>query len=176
MGSPDPAAETIQRKPGPSHASFPQPRGGSGTPVTLRDVASVEVSAMQRQGAVTRNGEGEVPLPKLASGESIGCFGLTEPNHGSDPAGMVTRAKKAEGGFVLSGAKTWITNAPIADLAVVWARTPDGVRGFIYDSATNVGAEWGVTEDGIKADYRDGVLEIRVAKPEETKPRKISVS
>ena len=73
-------------------------------------------------------------LPKLATGEMIGCFGLTEPDHGSDPGSMVTRAKAAPGGFRLSGAKTWITNAPIADLAVVWAKTEDDViRGFIVE-------------------------------------------
>lgn len=73
-------------------------------------------------------------LPKLATGEWIGCFGLTEPNHGSDPGSMVTRAKKVDGGYHLTGAKTWISNAPIADVFVVWAKTEDGViRGFILE-------------------------------------------
>jgi glutaryl-CoA dehydrogenase len=73
-------------------------------------------------------------LPKLATGEWIGCFALTEPNHGSDPAGMITRAKKAEGGFVLSGAKTWITNAPIADVLLVWAKDEkDVIRGYLLE-------------------------------------------
>ncbi len=73
-------------------------------------------------------------LPKLASGEWIGCFGLTEPNHGSDPGSMVTRAKKVDGGYSLTGAKTWISNAPIADVFVVWAKTEDGlIRGFILE-------------------------------------------
>jgi glutaryl-CoA dehydrogenase len=73
-------------------------------------------------------------LPKLASGEMIGCFGLTEPDHGSDPGSMITRAATAPGGFRLSGAKNWITNAPIADIAVVWAKTDDGaIRGFIVE-------------------------------------------
>ena len=73
-------------------------------------------------------------LPKLATGEWIGCFGLTEPNHGSDPGSMVTRAKKVDGGYSLTGAKTWISNAPIADIFVVWAKTEDGViRGFILE-------------------------------------------
>jgi glutaryl-CoA dehydrogenase len=73
-------------------------------------------------------------LPKLASGEWVGCFGLTEPDHGSDPGSMVTRARKVEGGYVLKGAKMWITNAPIADVFVVWAKTDDGViRGFILE-------------------------------------------
>ena len=73
-------------------------------------------------------------LPKLATGEWVGCFGLTEPDHGSDPGGMTTRASAAPGGWRLNGAKTWITNAPIADVLVVWAKTEDGViRGFILE-------------------------------------------
>jgi glutaryl-CoA dehydrogenase len=62
-------------------------------------------------------------LPRLASGEIVGCFGLTEPDHGSDPGSMVTRARPADGGYLLSGAKTWITNSPIADVFVVWAKS-----------------------------------------------------
>ena len=73
-------------------------------------------------------------LPKLATGEWIGCFGLTEPNHGSDPGSMITRAKSVPGGYSLSGAKMWITNSPIADVFVVWAKTDDGkIRGFILE-------------------------------------------
>jgi len=73
-------------------------------------------------------------LPKLATGERIGCFGLTEPNHGSDPGSMITRAHAAPGGFRLVGSKTWISNSPIADVFVVWAKTDDGViRGFILE-------------------------------------------
>src|ERR1700712_224040 len=73
-------------------------------------------------------------LPKLASGEWIGCFGLTEPDHGSDPGSMVTRARSVDGGYALHGAKMWISNAPIADVFVVWAKTDDGiVRGFILE-------------------------------------------
>ncbi|MCC0014558.1 MAG: acyl-CoA dehydrogenase [Rhodobiaceae bacterium] len=73
-------------------------------------------------------------LPKLASGEWVGCFGLTEPDFGSDPGGMATRARTADGGFLLSGSKTWITNSPAADVFVVWAKTDDGViRGFILE-------------------------------------------
>lgn len=73
-------------------------------------------------------------LPKLASGEWVGCFGLTEPDHGSDPGSMVTRARKVDGGYILNGAKMWITNAPIADLAVVWAKNDeDVIRGFIVE-------------------------------------------
>ena len=73
-------------------------------------------------------------LPKLASGEWIGCFGLTEPNFGSDAGGMITRAKKVAGGFTLTGSKMWISNAPIADVFVVWAKNDEGViRGYILE-------------------------------------------
>jgi glutaryl-CoA dehydrogenase len=73
-------------------------------------------------------------LPKLATGEYIGCFGLTEPDHGSDPGGMVTRARSVDGGYSLSGAKNWISNSPFADVFVVWAKDDEGViRGFILD-------------------------------------------
>ncbi|HVF64345.1 MAG TPA: acyl-CoA dehydrogenase [Casimicrobiaceae bacterium] len=73
-------------------------------------------------------------LPALASGEKIGCFGLTEPNHGSDPGSMITRARKSGDGFVLSGAKMWISNSPIADVFVVWAKNDEGVvRGYIVE-------------------------------------------
>jgi glutaryl-CoA dehydrogenase len=73
-------------------------------------------------------------LPKLTTGEWVGCFGLTEPDHGSDPGGMVTRARSVDGGYLVSGAKMWITNSPIADVFVVWAKTDDGViRGFVLE-------------------------------------------
>jgi len=73
-------------------------------------------------------------LPKLATGEWVGCFGLTEPDHGSDPGSMVTRAKNVQGGYLLNGAKMWITNSPIADVFVVWAKTDDGqIRGFVLE-------------------------------------------
>ena len=78
-------------------------------------------------------------LPKLATGEWVGCFGLTEPNHGSDPASMITRAKPVDGGFIMKGAKMWITNAPIADVFVVWAKLEgegegqSAIRGFILE-------------------------------------------
>src|SRR5438067_8722160 len=73
-------------------------------------------------------------LPKLASGEWVGCFGLTEPDHGSDPSSMVTRARKVDGGYRLSGAKMWITNSPIADVFVVWAKDDAGeIRGFVLE-------------------------------------------
>ncbi len=75
-------------------------------------------------------------LPKLATGEWIGCFGLTEPNHGSDPGSMVSRAKKAKGGYSLTGTKMWISNSPIADVFVVWAKDDEGaIRGFILEKS-----------------------------------------
>ncbi|RKQ62137.1 glutaryl-CoA dehydrogenase [Vogesella indigofera] len=73
-------------------------------------------------------------LPKLATGEWVGCFGLTEPDAGSDPAGMKTRARKVDGGYVLNGSKMWITNSPIADVFIVWAKDDDGeIRGFVLE-------------------------------------------
>ena len=73
-------------------------------------------------------------LPKLATGEWIGCFGLTEPNHGSDPGSMITRARKVPGGYSLSGAKMWISNSPFADVFVVWAKDDEGaIRGFVLE-------------------------------------------
>src|SRR4029077_19614749 len=75
-------------------------------------------------------------LPKLATGEFVGCFGLTEPDHGSDPGSMVTRAVKDGAGYRLNGAKTWITNSPIADIAVVWAKLDGAIRGFVVERGT----------------------------------------
>jgi glutaryl-CoA dehydrogenase len=75
-------------------------------------------------------------LPKLARAELIGCFGLTEPDHGSDPGGMTTRAEKVSGGYRLTGTKSWISNAPVADLAVVWAKLDGAIRGFIVERGT----------------------------------------
>jgi glutaryl-CoA dehydrogenase len=93
-------------------------------------------------------------LPKLATGEWIGCFGLTEPNHGSDPGSMVTRAKTVDGGYLLSGAKMWITNSPIADVFVVWAKTDDGrIRGFILEKG------W----DGLSAPAIHGKVGLRAS-------------
>jgi glutaryl-CoA dehydrogenase len=76
-------------------------------------------------------------LPKLATGEMVGCFGLTEPDYGSDPGSMVTRGEKVAGGYSLTGAKTWITNAPVADIAVVWAKLDGVIRGFIVERGTS---------------------------------------
>ena len=77
-------------------------------------------------------------LPEMAKGNLIGCFGLTEPDAGSDPSSMKTKAKKAEGGYILNGSKTWITNSPIADILVIWAKDEDGIlRGFIVERDFN---------------------------------------
>ena len=75
-------------------------------------------------------------LPRLAKGEAIGCFGLTEPDHGSDPGGMITRAEKKDGRYVLNGAKMWITNGTIADIAVVWAKCNGAIKGFLVEKGT----------------------------------------
>jgi len=93
-------------------------------------------------------------LPKLATGEWIGCFGLTEPDHGSDPGSMVTRAKSVDGGYSVSGAKMWITNSPVADVFVVWAKTDDGViRGFILEKGM----------DGLSAPKIEGKFSLRAS-------------
>ena len=93
-------------------------------------------------------------LPKLARGETVICFGLTEANHGSDPSGMETRAKSAEGGFVLNGSKMWITNSPIADVFIVWAKGDDGrVKGFILEKEMK----------GLSAPVMHGKLSLRAS-------------
>ncbi|WP_328367921.1 acyl-CoA dehydrogenase family protein [Micromonospora zamorensis] len=103
----------------------------------LRSLVSVQGSLAMY--AIWRYGSGEQKqrwLPSMATGEAIGCFGLTEPDHGSDPASMTTRARRDGDDWVLTGAKMWITNAPIADAAVIWARTDEGVRGFLVPMDT----------------------------------------
>lgn len=93
-------------------------------------------------------------LPGLATGELVGCFGLTEPDHGSDPGSMVTRARSSDGGYKLSGAKMWITNSPIADVFVVWAKTDDDrIRGFILDKGM----------EGLSAPKIEGKLALRAS-------------
>jgi glutaryl-CoA dehydrogenase len=92
-------------------------------------------------------------LPKLATGELVGCFGLTEPDYGSDPGSMVTRAEKVAGGYALNGTKMWITNAPVADLAVVWAKLDGKIRGFIVERGTK----------GFSTPKIDGKLSLRAS-------------
>ena len=108
-------------------------------------------------------------LPKLASGQWVGCFGLTEPNHGSDPASMVTRAKKVAGGYSLSGAKMWITNSPIADVFVVWAKDDEGaIRGFILDKgAKGLSAPTIHSKVGLRASITGEIVMDEVFCPEE---------
>ena len=100
-----------------------------------RSMMSVQSSlVMHPIHAFGTEAQREKYLPKLASGEWVGCFGLTEPDHGSDPGGMKTRARQVDGGYVLNGAKMWISNSPIADVFVVWAKTDDEViRGFVLE-------------------------------------------
>ncbi len=103
----------------------------------LRSMASVQGSLAMY--AIHRWGSEEQKrrwLPEMAAGRAIGCFGLTEPDHGSDPGGMTTRARKDGAGWVLSGIKRWITNGSIADVAVVWAKADDGIRGFLVEKGT----------------------------------------
>jgi glutaryl-CoA dehydrogenase len=103
----------------------------------LRSLVSVQGSlAMFAVHAYGSDEQKERWLPALARGEAVGCFGLTEPDSGSDPASMRTRATRDGSDWILSGSKMWITNGSIADVAVVWARTPDGIRGFLVETGT----------------------------------------
>ncbi len=105
-------------------------RGDSG----LRSIASVQNSLVMfpiyKYGSEAQK---QKWLPLLASGKKVGCYGLTEPDHGSDPGGMETKAEKIPGGWLLNGTKMWITNGTIADIAVVWAKTNEGIRGFLVE-------------------------------------------
>jgi len=130
-------------------ATIPEEYGGAGVNHTSYGLIAREVervdsgyrSAMSVQSSLVMHpiysyGSEEQRkkyLPKLASGEFVGCFGLTEPDHGSDPGGMRTVAKQVDGGYILNGAKMWITNSPIADIAVVWAKLDDKIRGFVLE-------------------------------------------
>jgi glutaryl-CoA dehydrogenase len=125
-------------------------RGDSG----LRSFASVQSSLVMYPifafGSETQKSSW---LPRMARGEAIGCFGLTEPDFGSNPAGMRTSAKRANGGFVLDGVKRWITNGSIADVAVVWARLDGKVHGFLVES----------DRPGFKAEQMHGKLSLRAS-------------
>jgi glutaryl-CoA dehydrogenase len=114
-------------------------------------------------------GQRQKYLPKLATGEWIGCFGLTEPNHGSDPASMITRAKKVPGGYSLTGSKMWISNSPIADVFVVWAKDEEGaIRGFILDKgAKGLSAPTIHGKVGLKTSITGEIVMDQVFCPEE---------
>ena len=121
----------------------------------LRSMVSVQGSlamyAIHRFGSEDQKNEW---LPAMARGEVIGCFGLTEPDHGSDPGGMVTRARSVDGGYALTGAKMWISNSPIADVFIVWAKTDDDViRGFILEKGMK----------GLSAPKIEGKLALRAS-------------
>src|ERR1700683_3937971 len=103
----------------------------------FRSAMSVQSSlAMQAIYAYGSEAQRRKYLPKMATGGLLGCFALTEPDHGSDPGSMVTRAEKVPGGFSLTGAKTWITNAPVADVAIIWAKLDGRIRGFLVERGT----------------------------------------
>lgn len=120
-----------------------------------RSVASVQSSlSMHAIYAYGSEEQKQKYLPRMAKGEWIGCFGLTEPNHGSDPGGIDTRAITSDGGYILRGNKMWITNSPIADVFIVWARNDKGrIRGFILDSGMN----------GLYAPIMHGKMSLRVS-------------
>lgn len=120
-----------------------------------RSLASVQSSlSMHAIYAYGSEAQKQKYLPKMATGEWIGCFGLTEPNHGSDPANMDTRAKATKGGYILKGSKMWITNSPIADVFIVWARNEEGrIRGFILEKGMK----------GLSAPVMHGKLSLRVS-------------
>jgi glutaryl-CoA dehydrogenase len=145
----DSAIMTEMGKMGFLGVTLPEAYGGAGMNYTSYGLVAREVervdsgyrSAMSVQNSLVMHpifaygdeAQRKKYLPKLATGEFIGCFGLTEPDFGSDPGNMATRADKAAGGYVLNGAKTWITNSSIADLAVVWAKLDGVIRGFIVE-------------------------------------------
>jgi glutaryl-CoA dehydrogenase len=120
-----------------------------------RSLASVQSSlSMHAIYAYGSEAQKQKFLPKMATGEFVGCFGLTEPNHGSDPGGMDTRSKAVDGGFILKGSKMWITNSPIADVFIVWARNEKGrIRGYILEKDMS----------GLSAPVMHGKLSLRVS-------------
>ncbi len=148
----DPAIMTEMGELGLLGATIPEEYGGAGLNYVCYGLVAREVervdsgyrSAMSVQASLVMHpifaygseDQRQKYLPKLCSGETIGCFGLTEPDHGSDPGSMVTRAKQVDGGYSLSGAKNWITNSPVADVFIIWAKSDahdNKIRGFILD-------------------------------------------
>ena len=129
---------TLPEKYGCSNASYVayglMARGVERVDSGYRSAMSVQSSlVMHPIYAYGNEAQREKFLPKLATGEWVGCFGLTEPDHGSDPSSMVTNAKPVDGGYLLNGAKMWITNSPISDVAVVWAKLDGEIRGFLVE-------------------------------------------
>ena len=151
--------------------TIPQEFGGAGLGHVAYGVATREIeridsgyrSAMSVQSSLVMHpifsfGSDEQKakfLPKLATAEIVGCFGLTEPDYGSDPGGMVTKAVPVDGGYHLSGAKTWISNAPYADIAIVWAKLDGIIRGFIVERKT--------AGDGFTTPKIEGKLSLRAS-------------
>ena len=145
----DPAVMSEMGQLGLLGSTIPEEFGGAGLGHVAYGLAALEIervdsgyrSAMSVQSSLVMHpifsfGSDEQKarfLPKLATAEIVGCFGLTEPDYGSDPGGMVTRAVSVDGGYHLSGAKTWISNAPYADIAIVWAKLDGVIRGFIVE-------------------------------------------
>ena len=152
-------------------ATLPEEHGGAGLNYVCYGLIAREVervdsgyrSAMSVQSALVMypiyaygtDAQRAKYLPRLISGDWVGCFGLTEPDHGSDPGGMTTRASKVDGGWILRGSKMWITNSPIADVFIVWAKAGDGgqIRGFILEK----GAQ------GLSAPAIDGKFSLRAS-------------
>ena len=166
-------------------STIPEAYGGAGLNYVCYGLAAREVervdsgyrSMMSVQSSLVMvpifefgtEGQRQKYLPKLATGEWVGCFGLTEPNHGSDPGSMVTRAKKVAGGYSLSGAKMWISNSPIADVFVVWAKDDEGaIRGFILDKgAKGLSAPAIHSKVGLRASITGEIVMDEVFCPEE---------
>ena len=149
--------------------TLPEAYGGSNTSYVAYGLIAKEVeaidsgyrSAMSVQSSLVMHPifafgseeQKQTYLPKLATGEWVGCFGLTEPDHGSDPGGMATRAEHVPGGFRLHGNKIWITNSPIADIAIVWAKLDGAIRGFIVERS----------DDGFSTPEIKGKLALRAS-------------
>jgi glutaryl-CoA dehydrogenase len=150
-------------------STIPEEYGGAGVNHVCYGLAAREIervdsgyrSAMSVQSSLVMHpihaygsdAQREKYLPRLATGELVGCFGLTEPDHGSDPGGMATRATPVSGGYRLTGAKTWITNSPIADVMIVWAKLDGVIRGFILERGM----------DGLETPAIDGKLSLRAS-------------
>ncbi len=150
-------------------ATLPEEHGGSGVNQASYGLASREIervdsgyrSAMSVQTSLVMfpihaygtEAQCETYLPRLATGEWVGCFGLTEPDYGSDAGSLATRAEKVDGGYLVTGAKTWITNSPIADILVVWAKLDGVIRGFILERGM----------DGLSTPAIEGKLSLRTS-------------